>query len=99
MAFASETLPCVGAMAVSEATLTRMLSYFSSCSIEPVGLVSAAVSATGAGSALPVEKTDTDGDPAISVIGGLPGSAEGLNSVTVPVTVTELPMTAAAGSG
>jgi hypothetical protein len=45
---------------------------------------------------LPVESTSTVG-PEISVSGGLVGSEPGMNSLTVPVTLTSLPMAAAGG--
>ena len=51
----------------------------------------------GSGSGLPVERTDTVGEPPISVVGGLWMSAEGMNSWTVPATLTSLPTTAPAG--
>ena len=51
----------------------------------------------GAGNVFPVELRPTVGDPPISVVGGLKGSALGINSWTVPVTLTELPIAAAAG--
>src|SRR6266508_1103300 len=98
IAFASEIEPCVGPTTVSESTCTRIPSYFSSCSIEPVGSVSVAVSVIGAGNGLPLESRITLGAPAISVTGGLLGSAPGMNSWTVPVTLTSLP-TAAPGGG
>ena len=74
-----------------------MPSNLSSCSIEPAGLVSAADKVMGVGSELPVEITDTVGEPPISVTGGLFRSCEGMNSCAVPMTETELPITAAAG--
>ena len=67
--------------------------------MEPAGLVSAAVSVTEAGSGLPLESRLTVGEPAISVTGGLFKSADGMNSCTVPITATELPRAADAGSG
>ncbi len=57
---------------------------------------SAAVSVIGAGKGLPVEISDTLGVIS-SVAGGLLTSALGINSCTVAVTVTLLPITAAAG--
>src|SRR4029453_18009325 len=86
----SVTLPALGAQTVSAGTCTRMASYFSSCSMPPVGEVSAAVIVTGAGSGLPEEKTVTM-DCVISVLGGLLRSAPGMNSVTVPVVSTNWP--------
>ena len=97
MALGSLTVPCVGAMAVREPTRTRIPSKRSSCSSVPLGSVSAAVSVTGAGRALPVETSPTVGDPAISVAGGLKGSCGGTNSWTMPRTCTRLPTAAAAG--
>jgi hypothetical protein len=77
VALASLTVPCVGAMTVSELTWTRIPSYFSSWSIGPFGSVFAAVRVIASGRELPLEITDTLGVPAISVDGGLLGSAEG----------------------
>src|SRR5207247_9925050 len=71
-------------------------SYLSSWSKLPAGSGSVLVSRTGAGRGLPVESTSTVG-PEISVSGGLVGSEAGMNSVTVPVTLTSLPMAAAGG--
>ena len=68
-----------------------MPSKRSSCSRVPVGLVSAAVSVTGAGNGLPLESRVTAGDPLISVTGGLTGSWGGMNSLTVPATFTRSP--------
>src|SRR4051794_5557107 len=51
----------------------------------------------GTGNVFPVELRDTEIAPPSSVVGGLLGSALGINSCTVPVTLTELPMAAAAG--
>src|SRR5438874_11383609 len=59
--------------------------------MEPPGSVSAVVRVTGTGSGLPLETTVATG-PTISVLGRLCGSAEGMNSCTVPVTVTKSPM-------
>ena len=89
-ALGSFTFPALGATTVSVSTRTRMASYFSSCSMEPPGSVSAAVIVTGAGSGLPLENTVTP-DWVISVFGGLLTSAPGMNSVTVPVVSTNWP--------
>ena len=97
VAVGSLIVPCVGEIVVSVSMWTRIPSYFSSCSIEPPGFVSAAVIVIGAGNALPVETSDTVGEPENSVWGGLFGSAEGMNSAIVPLTLTRLPICAAAG--
>ncbi len=74
VALDSSTFPCVGATTVSDTTATRMLSNRSSCwrlaaGFGPaLGSSIAAVSTTGAGSALPVEFTVMEGWP-ISVSG------------------------------
>src|SRR5262249_39319715 len=57
----------------------------SSTSTPPAGLVSAAVSVTAAGNALPDETGVITGET-ISVAGGLLGSDDGLNSCTRPLT-------------
>ena len=57
------------------------------------------MSVIGAGKGFPVDSRVTLGEFDISVIGGLFGSCDGTNSVTVPVTATELPIAAPAGSG
>ena len=59
--------------------------------------VSPEVSVIGVGSGFPVERSVTAGEPEISVNGGLSGSADGMNSVTVPPTWTRLPTAAVAG--
>src|SRR5262245_27024837 len=61
VAAASLTLPCVGATTFSVFTCTRMASYFSSWPSPSAGFVSAVVSVTGVGNALPVESTTTVG--------------------------------------
>ena len=91
----SSTFPWVGATTVSDTTATRMLSNRSSCwrlsaGFGPALGSMAAVSMTGAGSALPVELTVTEGW-AISVSGSWKGSAAGTNSWTDPTTVTSAP--------
>src|ERR1051326_1103409 len=96
VALASDRFPSVGPDAVSTSTCTRMPSYFSSWSIGPEGLVSAAVSMTGVGRGLPVLISVTEGPPEISVEDGLLGSLLGMNSATVPVTCTKLPTVATA---
>src|ERR1043166_9912691 len=95
VAFGSLTEPSVGPHTVSESTCTRMPSYFSTFS-KLFGFKSVGVSVIAAGSELPVETIPTVG-PVSSVAGGLFGSLLGLNSETVPVTVTRLPTTAATG--
>src|SRR5438309_679683 len=97
VAFASLTEPCVGATTLSESTCTRIPSKRSNCSIVPFVGVSAAVSVIAPGNALPVEDRVTLGEPEISVCGGLSGSAEGMNSETVPVTTTRFLIAAAVG--
>ena len=94
VALVSLTVPCVGAMTVSELTCTRMPSNLSRLFMSFTS-VSGAVSVIGAGSELPVVLSDTVGEPAISVDDGLLGSDEGMNSCTNPVTVTRLPTVAA----
>src|SRR5258708_7470838 len=74
-----------------------MPSYFSSCNRAPAGLVSAAVRATGAGRALPVLLAKVLVTELISVCEGLAGSELGMNSATVPLTHTVLPIAAAVG--
>src|ERR1700674_1541517 len=100
VALGSESVPPVAAATVSDATVTRIPSYSSSESngfdVSDAWVVSAAVIKIGAGSWLPVESNVTVGVMS-SVSGGLCGSADGMNSCTVPVTLTELPIAAAAG--
>src|SRR5947207_14220109 len=96
VALASERLPSVGPVTIIASTCTRMPSYFSSWSIGPAGLVSAAVSVTGVGRGLPVLINEIVGVPEISVEDGLLGSLLGINSATVPVTCTKLPTVAVA---
>ena len=98
VAEASLRNPCVGAVTVSEAIDTRMPSTFSSASRVDVGLMSDAVIGIGAGSGWPVATGTIVRLPAISVSGGCTGSAPGTNSVTVPVTCSSAPTTAAGGS-
>src|SRR6266550_3222276 len=62
----------------------------------PAGLVSAVVSVIGVGRGFPVLISEIEGEPEISVEGGLLGSLLGINSLTVPVTCTRLPTVAAA---
>ena len=82
VAACSSTFPWVGATTVSDMTATRMLSNRSSCcrlaaGFGPaLGSSIAAVSMTGAGSALPVELTVMEAWP-ISVSGSWKGSAAG----------------------
>src|SRR5215471_10777036 len=83
-------------MTVRDGTLTRIPSNFSRL-FRSFTSVSAAAITTGAGSGLPVETNVTVGDPAISVVEGLLGSDDGMNSWTVPATTTEFPTAAAAG--
>ena len=96
----SVIVPCVAPVTVSDATVTRIPSYSSSESngfvVSDACVVSAAVIRMGAGNGLPVESCTTVGVIS-SVAGGLFGSAAGMNSCTVPVTCTLLPMAAAAG--
>src|SRR6266540_2577102 len=96
VAAASFTLPRVGPTTRRVSTWTRIPSYLSSWSKLPAGSGSMLVSRTAAGRGLPVESTSTVGKE-ISVSGGLVGSEPGMNSVTVPVTLTSLPMAAAGG--
>ena len=97
MALDSVMVPPVGATTCMPEIDTRIPSNRSSCSRPPVGLKSALVKAIAAGSGLPVETWLTVGVPEISVWGGLFGSDEGLNSWTVPETLTMAPTAAAAG--
>src|SRR5688572_11247011 len=99
VAEASLRKPWVGAVTVSEANDTRMPSTRSSASRVEDGLMSDAVMATGAGSGSPVATGTMVSAPAISVSGGWAGSAPGTNSVTVPVTWSSAPTTAAGGTG
>ena len=94
---ASLIVPSVGATTVNEAALTSIPSYFSSWSGAPVGFVSAAVKAIGAGKVFPLESNVIPVTLEISVCGGLFGSVEGLNSATVPATWTSLPTATEAG--
>ncbi len=94
--FSSRKARCVGAIARRAGTCTRMPSKRSSCSIVPAGPVSAAVSVVADGSGCPPASTVKAG-ATISVIGGLDGSAEGTNSLTVPVTFSRSPGTMPAG--
>ena len=86
VAAASFTLPSVGPTTFSTSMCTRMPSYFSSWLMGPAGFVSATVSVTGVGKGLPLLISEIEGDPEISVDGGLLGSLLGMNSLTVPVT-------------
>ena len=83
MAPGSAIVPCVAPLTVSEATVTRMPSYSSSESsglvVSEACVVSAAVIRIGTGSGLPVESNTTEGVMS-SVVGGLGGSADGMNS-------------------
>ena len=58
--------------------------------------MSATVSVTGVGKGLPLLISEIEGDPEISVDGGLLGSLLGMNSATVPVTCTKFPTAATA---
>src|SRR5262245_31958181 len=91
-------LPWLGPDTVTDAMLTRMCSTRSSWSKGPAGSGKMGVSATGAGSGLPVEIWTTVGDVS-QVDGGESGSSTGTNSAIVPVTWTRAPTAAAAGGG
>src|SRR5258705_5596527 len=83
VAAGSVMVPWVGPVKVSEATVTRIPSYSSSESIgfvvSDACVVSAAVIRIGTGSGLPLESNTTEGLMS-SVVGGLGGSADGMNS-------------------
>src|SRR5262245_41387807 len=89
--------PSVGEIVVSEFTSTRIPSKRSSCSMLPAGLVSAPVNTIADGSGLPAEINPNAGDVS-SVVGGLLGSVDGTNSVTVPYTARRVPTVAVAGT-
>ena len=97
VALGSLTVPPVGAITVSEGTVTRIPSKRSSCSMPPAGLVSAGVRVMGVGNGLPELRKSTVMAPESSVIGALTGSAAGMNSDSVPTTRTSFPLAAAAG--
>src|SRR5688572_27173835 len=99
VAFGSLVNPSVGEVVVNVWTKTRMHSNLSNCSIDPEGFVWTAVSVIGVDKGFPVDGSVTLDELDISVFSGLFGSCEGTNSVTVPVTATEFPIAAPAGSG
>jgi hypothetical protein len=90
----SSTKPSVPLIVVIEGIETRIPSKRSSWSIPPVGVRFAIVSTVGAGSVRAVPLSTTVDEVNSVSVRSLP---LGVNSTTVPVTVTSLPTAAAAG--